>query len=87
MRDKYSGPKYQCVGNLVPPVELPEWLFQPLAPGLHLRAPAHPQAFPGSDMHLPLASASAMQLHGPQGFAGSFSEQAENLIPAIHALH
>ena len=91
VRDKFSGPKYHCVGNIVPPAELPEWLFHPMAPSLHLQGPSHTQAFVGSDFHLPLGSASAMQLHGPQGFPGSFpgsfSEQGENFIPAIHALH
>ena len=86
IRDKFSGPKYHCVANLVPPVELPDWLFQPLTTSSFLQPPPHARLFAPSDLHLPLQSASAMQLHGPHGFPGLQAEQAENLIPALHGL-
>ena len=79
IHEKYCSPKYHCVGHIRAPHQLPDCLFAPADQGVDV------PIYAGSPP-MPLASASAMQLHSVPGFQGyhGLPGLSKGLIPAFH---
>ena len=80
IHEKYCSPKYHCVAHIRAPHRLADWLFARGDAGVDV--PIFAAGSPG----MPLASASAMQLHGIPGFQSfqGLPGLSEGLIPAFH---